>query len=40
MLSYSWDDQEMIVRVASSLKSRLYNTWLDTEQMKGSIMDA
>ena len=40
MLSYSWDDQEMIARIAASLKTRQYNTWLDTEQMKGSLMDA
>ena len=40
MLSYSWDEQDMIVKIAESLKRRQYNRWLDTEQMKGSIMDA
>ena len=40
MLSYNWDHQDTIVRVNESLKRRMYTTWLDVEQMKGSIMDA
>ena len=38
MLSYEWSSQPTIVRTNSSLKRRGYITWLDTEQMKGSIM--
>ena len=40
MLSYEWSSQSVIVRINDSLKWRGYVTWLDTEQMKGSIMDA
>ena len=40
MLSYEWSSQSIIVRVNDSLKRRGYATWLDVEQMKGSIMDA
>ena len=40
MLSYEWSSQSIIVRINESLNRRGYVTWLDVEQMKGSIMDA
>ena len=40
MLSYEWSSQSVIVRINDSLNRRGYVTWLDVEQMKGSIMDA
>ena len=40
MLSYEWRSQSVIVRINDSLNRRGYVTWLDVEQMKGSIMDA
>ena len=40
MLSYEWSSQSVIVRINESLNRRGYVTWLDVEQMKGSIMDA
>ena len=40
MLSYEWAVQPTIIRINESLKRRGYVTWLDVEQMKGSIMDA
>ena len=40
MLSYEWDVQATIVRINASLARHGYVTWLDVEQMKGSIMDA
>jgi hypothetical protein len=35
-----WDVQATIYRINESLKRRKYITWIDTESMKGSIMDA
>ena len=35
-----WDSQPMILRIHSSLCSRGYLVWIDTEMMKGSTMDA
>eukprot|EP01052_Picozoa_sp_SAG31_P001966 SAG31_NODE_66_length_28567_cov_30.222698_7_plen_413_part_00 len=40
MLSYNWPDQPTVIRINESLQRRKYITWLDAEQMKGSIMDA
>ena len=40
MLSYNWGDQPTVTRINESLQRRKYITWLDTERMKGSIMDA
>ena len=40
MLSYSWSEQPMILRIHSSLCTRGYLVWIDTEMMKGSTMDA
>jgi hypothetical protein len=38
MLSYQWDHQQMMICINASLQKRLYNTWIDVERMKGSIM--
>jgi hypothetical protein len=32
MLSYNWSDQDTIMRVNTSLKRRMYVTWVDMEQ--------
>ena len=39
-LRAQWDSQAMILRIHSSLCSRGYLVWIDTEMMKGSTMDA
>jgi hypothetical protein len=40
MISYNWASQPMVVRIAHSLKENGYLIWLDTEQMKGSTLEA
>lgn len=40
MISYQWDVQPVIKRLAESLKSAGYNVWLDLEQMSGSTLSA
>jgi len=40
MISYQWDNQPIIKRLAESLKSAGYNVWLDLEQMSGSTLSA
>ena len=39
-LHLQWDSQAMIQRVHISLCRRSYLVWIDTENMKGSTMDA
>jgi len=40
MLSYQWDNQPTIKRIAELLKSAGYNVWLDLDQMSGSTISA
>jgi hypothetical protein len=40
MLSYNWKSQEIIKKLAQSLKSVGYDCWIDIERMTGDIMDA
>ena len=40
MASYNWTHQDVILRVVVSLQGRGYLVWVDTEQMKGSTVDA
>jgi hypothetical protein len=39
MMSYSWDQQEIIKRIAAELQRHKYIVWLDVEQMHGNIAD-
>jgi hypothetical protein len=40
MISYQWDCQPVVRRLADSLKTAGYNVWLDLEQMTGSTLTA
>jgi hypothetical protein len=40
MISYNWDNQPIVKRIAQSLKDHGYNVWLDVEQMSGSTLEA
>ena len=40
MMSYNWDHQHVILRVVAWLQAHGYLVWVDTEQMKGSTVDA
>jgi hypothetical protein len=40
MLSYSWNHQPIVKRMAAALKARGYSIWIDIESMKGSTVDA
>jgi hypothetical protein len=40
MISYNWDNQPIIKRIAHSLKDHGFNVWLDLEQMGGSTLEA
>ena len=40
MVSYNWDHQDVILRVVAWLQAHGYLVWVDTEQMKGSTVDA
>jgi hypothetical protein len=39
MLSYNWDNQAIICKLAEALKNVGYEVWLDIEQMTGSTME-
>ena len=40
MVSYCWDQQEVIKRIHSALTARGYRVWIDFEQMRGSTVDS
>jgi hypothetical protein len=40
MISYCWDQQEVVLRIKNSLTTRGYTCWLDVEQLSGSTVDA
>jgi hypothetical protein len=40
MISYNWANQPTVIRLASALKQRGYDVWLDVEQMNGSTLEA
>jgi len=40
MISYQWENQPVIKRLAASLQAAGYNVWLDLEQMSGSTLSA
>jgi hypothetical protein len=40
MISYCWEQQEVVVRIKNALADRGYRCWLDVEQMSGSTVDA
>jgi hypothetical protein len=40
MLSYNWDHQPIVKRIAAALKARGYSVWIDIENMKGSTVDS
>eukprot|EP00026_Physarum_polycephalum_P004160 Phypoly_transcript_04177.p1 GENE.Phypoly_transcript_04177~~Phypoly_transcript_04177.p1 ORF type:complete len:467 (+),score=56.37 Phypoly_transcript_04177:20-1420(+) len=40
MISYNWDNQPTVIRLARSLKQAGYQIWLDVEQMGGSTLEA
>lgn len=40
MISYNWDNQPIVKRLATSLQDAGYNVWIDLEQMAGSILEA
>jgi hypothetical protein len=40
MVSYSWEQQEVVFRIKAALANRGYTCWLDVEQMSGSTVDA
>ncbi|XP_053376302.1 uncharacterized protein LOC128547449 [Mercenaria mercenaria] len=40
MISYQWDDQELVKDVKKRLTKAGYKVWLDIEEMKGSTLDA
>ncbi|XP_071965079.1 uncharacterized protein [Antedon mediterranea] len=39
MMSYQWDDQAMVRKIADRLKQHGYNVWIDIEKMHGFIFD-
>ncbi|XP_033099244.1 p53-induced death domain-containing protein 1-like [Anneissia japonica] len=39
MMSYQWDDQPMVKKIADRLKQHGYNVWIDIEKMHGFIFD-
>ena len=39
-LSYQWDVQATVLRVAASMRERSFRIWVDTEMMSGSTLDA
>ena len=39
-LSYQWDVQAIVLRVAASMRERSFRVWVDTEMMSGSTLDA
>ena len=40
MISYQWDVQATVLRVAASMRTRDFRVWVDTEMMSGSTLDA
>eukprot|EP01052_Picozoa_sp_SAG31_P049085 SAG31_NODE_10586_length_1121_cov_1.096869_1_plen_132_part_10 len=40
MISYCWEQQQVIKRVHTALVARGYRMWIDIEQMKGSTVDS
>jgi hypothetical protein len=40
MISYQWDVQTTVLRVAASMRQRGFGVWVDTEMMSGSTLDA
>jgi len=40
MISYNWENQPIVVRLAKSLKEQGHQIWLDIEQMGGSTLGA
>ena len=39
-LRYQWDVQATVLRIATSMRDRGFNVWMDTEMMSGSTLDA
>ena len=37
---YQWDVQATVLRIATSMRDRGFNVWMDTEMMSGSTLDA
>ncbi|XP_070542452.1 uncharacterized protein [Ptychodera flava] len=40
MLSYNWNNQEVVLKINKRLREEGYNTWIDVENMSGSILEA
>eukprot|EP01050_Picozoa_sp_SAG11_P005348 SAG11_NODE_372_length_10036_cov_8.820871_10_plen_347_part_00 len=40
MMSYNWSSQEAVKRIVKELQTRNYHTWIDVDDMKGSIVDS
>ena len=40
MISYQWDNQELLVEVKNKLQASGYRVWMDVEQMGGSTLEA
>ena len=40
MISYQWDNQEVLVEVKNKLQASGYRVWMDLEQMGGSTLEA
>ena len=40
MISYNWENQPIVKKIAQSLKEKGYTIWLDLEQMGGSVLEA
>merc|ERR1719272_908109 len=40
MISYQWDVQATVLRIAASMRTRGFRVWVDTEMMSGSTLDA
>lgn len=40
MISYNWDVQPTVLKIAAALREAGYKLWLDVEQMKGSTLEA
>ncbi len=40
MISYNWENKQIINRIGTALKEYGYRVWIDDEQMKGSILEA
>ena len=40
MVSYQWDVQATVLRIAASMRTRGFRVWVDTEMMSGSTLDA